>query len=131
MKIRQDEPEDHDEIVRMHASMMKTAAIDDLMRDDDLPFGAFFVMEDDDGQLIGMMSARPYKDRFWLAGHFFLDSRFRGKGLGRKLLEGIADHFRALGVHAAVASEVPGSQAIPVLRAVGFKPAEQVVVWRY
>lgn len=87
--------------------------------------GSSWIAEDDDGRLVGFVLAQPSGDdpSVGLIQAIGVDPNARRHGVGRALIEHVADDLRAHGGHRLEAISWPGDPiATHFLRGVGFVP---------
>ena len=85
--------------------------------------GDSFLVAEDEGRVIGTCGVKADGDQTAILRRFFVDSRHRGKGVGRGLLEQALafcskNNFKEVVIRTAASME----QAIHVCRKAGFQP---------
>lgn len=89
------------------------------------PKGRLFLVYESD-QLAGSIALRPIDHTTCEMKRLFLRSDFRGKGLGRKMVESILKEAQTIGYLRIRLDTIPGrmSEAISLYRSFGFKEIE-------
>ena len=77
----------------------------------------------DDGEVAGCIALRPIDSSICEMKRLFLRPAFRGKRLGRTMIEHIINEARSIGYHRMRLDTIPGrmDQAIALYRSIGFK----------
>jgi ribosomal protein S18 acetylase RimI-like enzyme len=81
-----------------------------------------FAQDESTGEYIGMVSAVPQGDNRAEIQHLYIDSRFRGVGAGKKMLQTLLDKLKTKGVQTVeLAVLVTQQPAIELYHRLGFK----------
>lgn len=89
------------------------------------PLGAIWLARSND-EAVGCVALRPLSDGTGEVKRMYVDSAWRGKGVGRALLETLIAHARALGYHHLRLGTLGDmSAARSLYRSLGFTPIER------
>ena len=80
-----------------------------------------------DGVLAGYYAAKPYADDCVFLSKFYVAAKFRGRGLGREMLQHLIDAARAAGADAIRLTVNKHNSTIEIYRKLGFVITEEIV----
>jgi GNAT superfamily N-acetyltransferase len=126
--------EDRDEILGINTEAEKTVPDTPFHRSGKgligtrIPLDAFFVAQEN-GRIVGIVSALPLDNHYWHVGHFYVVPEYRGNGVARGLLEAAAAWHRQAGRRAALIMGDP--ELMGVYGSVGFTEVGKVMQWEH
>ena len=80
-----------------------------------------------DGELAGYYAAKPFGDDCMFLSKFYVAAKYRGRGLGKEMLQHLSDAARAVGADSIRLTVNKQNRTVELYRNLGFVITEEIV----